>query len=206
MQTGLAAHVFHGEGQLRLIAADGLVLRPMVGKQAAHILHAGNQIHVQEENSHTDHPLQEVDPQVAGNPPVKQAANDHGKQEEQAHGHSQTQHHGKAHQGLLEALISQLFFQPLVKLGGGLCLSLLRGEVRRPHQSLHPYDVGAKEVIDPPDQGPSQGRMLRRQLPGGHLHREPLLAPDHHSVFVRPPHHNSLNEGLTADHGFKFLL
>ena len=32
-----------------------------------------------------------------------------GSREEQAHGHSQAQHHGKAHQGLLEALISQLF-------------------------------------------------------------------------------------------------
>ena len=39
MEPGHAAAVFDGQRQLRLIAADGLMLRAVVGEHALHILH-----------------------------------------------------------------------------------------------------------------------------------------------------------------------
>ena len=39
MQPGHAAAVFNGQRELRLIAADGLMLRAVIGKDALHVLH-----------------------------------------------------------------------------------------------------------------------------------------------------------------------
>ena len=41
VQAGHFARVFDRQGELSLVAADGLMLRAVIGEDAAHVLHAG---------------------------------------------------------------------------------------------------------------------------------------------------------------------
>ena len=93
------------------------MLRAVVGKHPLHLLHPGNEEHIGEENHHADKPFHQIEGQIIVNPAVKEAADDHGQQEEQQNGQPQAHGDGDAHHGLLEFLIPQLFFQPLVKFG-----------------------------------------------------------------------------------------
>ena len=177
----------------------------MVGKHPAHFLHPGNQQHIAQENHHPDKSLNEIYPQVAGNPPVKQAADDHGKQEKEHNGQPQTHKHGNAHNGLLEGFVSQLLFQPPVKLGG-LLLHFLRSQVRRAEKRLNAHHLGVEKVENTPDKGKIFPGFRRIFLSGHGLDVKIFLGAHNDGILVRAPHHNALDESLTADGGFEFFL
>ena len=72
VETGHFPDVLHGQRQPRLVAADGLVLRSVVGEHPAHFLHSGNQKHIPQENHHTNQAFQQIQNQNAGNGLVKE--------------------------------------------------------------------------------------------------------------------------------------
>ena len=62
MQAGELLHILHRQGQARLIAVDGLMLRAVVLEHPANILHAGNAPDIGKENpqaQETFHQVQE---------------------------------------------------------------------------------------------------------------------------------------------------
>ena len=93
------------------------MLRAVVGEHPLHLLHPGNQEHIGKENHHADDALHQIQGKVTIQPAVKKTSDDHGQQEKQQDGQAKAHSHGNPHHGLLEFLVSQLFFQPPVKFG-----------------------------------------------------------------------------------------
>ena len=83
-------------GELSLVAADGLMLRAVIGEDAAHVLHAGHEEHVSKE----DHDAQQALEQVAhdlirGDKAVQERAEQRRQHEEQRDGERQSEHDGE---------------------------------------------------------------------------------------------------------------
>ena len=62
VEPPLGTHIFHRQGQPGLIAGDGLMLRPVVFKYPAHVLHPAAQPHIPHQNDDLDQALDERKP------------------------------------------------------------------------------------------------------------------------------------------------
>ena len=69
---GLDAGVFHRQRQARLIAEDGLMLRPVIAEHLAHVLLPGAEDQVPQEDGDLHRPLDEVVDPIWGMPGVEQ--------------------------------------------------------------------------------------------------------------------------------------
>ena len=202
------ADVFHGQRQLRLIAANGLVLGPVVGEDALHILHAGDEDHVNQEDDQAEQTLNQVLPyHSAAGQTLEEIPQLHRQQEEEQKGEAHAQDHRDRDQHGHEFLAAQLAFQPAVELGGRfLRLLILRhaGLLGGPHQGLDAVVHTAAEVDDAANHGPGEKAVLG--LERLHLFLQALLGIAHHDgLLFRPAHHDALDQRLTADHGFEFF-
>ena len=95
MQPGHTAAVFNGQRKLRLIAADGLMLRAVIGKDALHVLHPGNQDHIAHKDRDADHTLDQAADDGIVDPAVKNTAQKRRQQEEQADRKQNAEKHGE---------------------------------------------------------------------------------------------------------------
>ena len=62
MLLGAVPDILHIQLQAVLYAIDALMLRAMIGKDALHVLHPGNQDHIGHKNDHTDQAFHQVQP------------------------------------------------------------------------------------------------------------------------------------------------
>ena len=126
MQAGHFARVFDRQGELSLVAADGLMLRAVIGEDAAHVLHAGHEEHVSKE----DHDAQQALEQVAhdlirGDKAVQERAEQRRQHEEQRDGERQSEHDGERDERVLRLLGGQALFQPGLKTAWLLAFFIL---------------------------------------------------------------------------------
>ena len=117
MVPGLDADILHRQGEARLIAEDGLVLRPVVLEDPVDVLQPGAEEEVEEEDDdlqealhHVPAPEGEVREEVQH--PARQEGGQHQEEED---GHAHPQHHGEAHDGALQLLAGEVLLQPQVK-------------------------------------------------------------------------------------------
>ena len=191
MVPGLDPDVFHRQGQARLIAEDGLVLRPVVLEDPVDVLLPGAENQVGHEDEHLQKPLHQIPPpegeagEEMQDAPGEQGGQDH----EEKDGHAHPQHHRQGHHGAFQLFAGEVLFQPQLEFGG-LRRLLLGVEVGGVHQGLHAADHGIQEVHRAPDQGDAQnGIAVPDEAQGLHLfHQLPLLVPDHNGLLLRAPH------------------
>ena len=204
MVPGLDADVLHRQGQPRLIAEDGLVLRPVVLEHPVDVLLPGAEDQVGQEDQDLQHALHQIPaPHGEAREEVEDAAGDQGGQhQEEKDRQSDPQDHRESDDGPLQLLVGKLPVQPLLKLRG-LGRLLLRVEFRGVHQGLHAVDHGGQEVYRPPDQGPAQDGIAVLDEPQllHLLHQVALLVPDDDGLFLRAAHQNTFDQCLSADAG-----
>ena len=204
MVPGLDADVFHRQGQARLIAENGLMLRAVVLEHPVNVLLLGAEDQVRQENDDFQQALHHVPaPQGKAGEKVENAAGQQcGQHQEQEDGQPHPQQHREGHNGLFQLLTAEVSFQPLLKFGG-LAHLFVRIEVRRVHQGLHAADHGRQEIDGAPDQGhPQDGVAVLDELQFLYLFHQPaVLIPDHNGLLFRSPHQNTLNKRLPADAG-----
>ena len=204
MQPGHTAAVFNGQRKLRLIAADGLMLRAVIGKDALHVLHPGNQDHIAHKDRDADHTLDQAADDGIVDPAVKNTAQERRQQEEQTDGKQNAEKHGEGHDRLFQLLTAKLLLQPLLKFGRLRVFLLFREELRRIHERFHTGHHRRSKIHHAADQRPfgDAGALFKRlDL------RDEALRPAHDDgALVRPLHHDALDQGLTADERFKFFL
>ena len=201
---GLDAGVFHRQRQARLIAEDGLMLRPVIAEHPAHVLLPGAEDQVSQENGDLHRPLDEV--VHGGMPGVEQPGDEGGQQHEQQQRQPQGQDHRHPHQHRLQLLRRNVLLQPLIQLGG-LDVFVLGVIVGGEHQGLDAPDHGVQKRDGPPDDGPAQnGVLVLDQGQLLHLGHQALRRADHDGLLFRPAHENALDQGLTADGGAELLV
>ena len=206
VEPGHGAHILHGEGQPRLIAADGLVLGAVVGKDPAHVLHPGDENHIAQEEEDLQKALHQVAQEVVSMDSRHQAGQERGQEDEESHREGNAQHGGHVDHQLFHLLAADLILQPLVELGR-LGVLLFREEGSRVHQRLNAVDHAAGEVYHAADERPAQnGIAILGRLQWLGLHHQPFGAAHHNGLLFGALHQNALDERLAADHGFEFFL
>ena len=210
MEPGLLADVFHRQGQLSLIAANGLMLSPMVGEYSFHILHAGDQEHIDQEDHNTQNALQKIARQfIARHPALNELAQQGRQQNEQRHGKQDAHDHRQGDDHALSLFRGELFFQPGVKLRLFFLRSLvLVGgvDIRRVHQGGNAGLHGGAEAENAADKGNLLYGEFFGRFPGFDLGLDALLVAHHRGALVRAHHHDPFDQRLTADHGFEFFV
>ena len=181
------------------------MLRPVVLEGAVNVFEPGAEVEVTEEDHQLHHALQQV-PQPHGGirEEVEQAGGEQGGQDdEQRNGEGDPRRHGNADDPLHKPFAAEALFQPLLELGGGLLLLVVRIELRRPHEGLHPLHQGGQEVDHPADERDAQdGVPVLDELEFLFLDLQlPLLVAHHDGLLLRPPHEDALNECLAANGG-----
>lgn len=189
---GLGPHVLHRQGEARLIAEDGLVLRPMVLEGAADILHVGTQNQVAQEDDHPQKPLHQVPPPQgeAGNEVEDGAPQGGGQQEKEEHGKGHAQNHGKGDEQAGEFLVPQLPVQPLFEFGGlGGLLVVLGKNSAEYIRAVTPLYMEEQKFTTPRDEGPGhKGMAGLEDLPGLGLDLQlPVGLAHHYGFFGRGP-------------------
>ena len=202
MQPRHLPRVLHRQRELRLVAADRLMLRAVIGKDALHVLHLRNADHIPEEDDHAHHALDEATHNGIADPPVEEAANQRRQQEKQHHGKSDAQHHRERHDRLLQLFRAEFSFKPFFKLAR-LRILFLREELCRVHQRLHAAVHRRAEVDHAADQRPCHpAALLFQRL---HLFHQPLGAAHDDGALLRALHQDSFDQGLSADHRLEFF-
>ena len=204
MQAGHAAAVFNCQRKLRFIAADGLMLCTVIGKDALHVLHPGNQDHIAHKNCDANDALNQTTDDSIMDPTVKNTAQKCRQQEEQADRKQNAEKHRKGHNCFFQLLTAKLLLQPLFKFGW-LCIGLIfRKELRRIHECFHARHHRRSKIHYAADQRPfGNTSALFKRLD---LFDKALWAAHDDRTLVRPLHHNAFNQCLTADECFKFFL
>ena len=197
MVLGLDAGVFHRQRQPRLIAEDGLMLRPVIAEHPAHVLLPGAEDQVPQENGDLHRPLNEV--VDGGMPGVEQPGNKRGQQHKQQQGQPQGQDHRHPHQHRLELLRRNVLLQPLIQLGG-LGIFIVGIVIGGEHQGLDAPDHGVQKRDGPPNDGPAQdGVLVLDQGQLLHPGHQALRRADHNGLLLRPAHKDALDQGLATD-------
>ena len=224
MLAGHFPNVLHSQRKPRLVTANRLMLRAVIGKHAAHVLQLGNCDHIDHENHNAEDALEQMLHQnPAAGPPLEEVSKLNRKQEKEQQGEAEAENQGERDHNRHEFLTAHLFFQPGFQPGrtflflllalGLLLRRLVRRRVlfflevrllRGPHQALDAREHGAAKVHDSTDQRPRQNPGLLFQRVDFCHKSLPGLANDDGLLF-RAAHHNSFDQSLSADHGFELF-
>ena len=204
---GLSAHVLHRQGQTGLVAEDGLVLRPVVGKDPLHLPHPGAQGQIADQNGQLQQALGQIPHQHGVGHQGDGGAQQGGQQEKQPDGHPHAQNHRQGDEKGGGLVAAQLVLQPGLELGGLFLLVVLREELGGVHQGGHAVVHGAAEAEHPPDEGPAHhGAAVLQRVQLLHLDLQLPVGPaHHHRLLPGAAHHDPLDEGLPSAHGFEAL-
>ena len=204
MVPGLDADVLHCQRQTRLVAENGLMLRPVILENPVNVLLLGAEDQIRQENHDFQKALHHVPaPQGEAGEKVKDpAGKQRGQHQKEKNGHPHAQQHGEGHDSFFQLFAAEVPFQPLFKFGG-LAFFLLRVKVRGVHQGLHAADHRRQKIYGTPDQGNAQnGVTVLDELQLLHLfHQLTVLVPDHDGLLFRPAHQNAFDQRLSADTG-----
>ena len=195
--------VFRGEGVVRLIAGDGLMLRPVVHEHPLYILHACAEEYVAYKYAKAHQPLDKaLCGGGGGAAPEYKAAYKLGQQKEKPHGQRHGQYHRKAHYNLFYRL-AQLFRQPLLEFCGLLVYGVAY-ELRGSGEGIHAYGKALHEGHHAPHYGEAvEGTLLSLCLIFFIIqYYAALCVPDRHGDAAGGLHHHALHNGLTADRTF----
>ena len=204
MVLGLGTDVLHRQGQARLIAENGLMLRAVVAEHAVNVLLLGAEDQIAQENGHLHHALDDVVDRGALS--VKQPGDECRQQHEQHQCQGQAQNHGERHHQGLQFLCGDVLFQPLVEFAG-LGVLLIREIVRRKHQRLDAGDHGADERHGAAEDRHAQNGVLAPdELPLCDLSDQSLWRADHDGVLLRSAHEDTFDQRLPADSGAERAL
>ena len=127
MMLGLGTDILHRQGQPRLVAEDGLMLRAVVAEHPVDILLLGAEDEVGQKNQHLHHALDDV--VDSGALCVEQPGDKRGQQHEQHQRQPQTENDGERHDQRLQLFRRDVLFHPLVKFAG-LCILVIREIIR----------------------------------------------------------------------------
>ena len=163
------------------------MLRPVVLKDPVYLLHAAAQPHVSHQDDDLDETLNERKPNAGAQQRLQQGRKPGGDKDKQHRRQGHPQHHGHTAQ-YLHQVIAQLFLQPLIKFGGLLLHAGLFGAL---HQAAVAHHHRIHHVEDAPQKGHIDAAVRQ---PGGHTRQE------------RSPHHNALNQGLSAYGSFLLFV
>ena len=195
--------VFRGEGVVRLIAGDGLMLRPVVHENPLYILHACAEEYVAYKYAKAHKSLDKaLCGGGGGAAPEYKAAYKLGQQKEKAYGQRHGQYHRKAHHNLFHRL-AQLFRQPLLEFCGLLVYGVAY-KLRGSGEGIHAYGKALHEGHHAPHYGEAvEGTLLSLCLIFFIIqYYAALCVPDRHGDAAGGLHHDALHNGLTADRTF----
>ena len=199
MEPGVSQDVLRGHLPLRLVAGDGLVLRPVVHEHPADVLDPGDGQHIPQEDEEPGHPLQQAHHEAAFD--AEKAHHQGREHHEQAHGQGRRQDHRHGH-GHIPGGLAQLLREPLLELGG-LLGHVLPQQFRAAGGDLHAAHQGLHEGVDPPDHGPGgEGPLLMLVLVLIVFSDDSAVALAHGQggAVLGVLHHDPLHDGLAA-HG-----
>ena len=181
------------------------MLRPVVLKDPVDLLHAAAQPHVSHQDDDLDETLNERKPNAGAQQRLQQGRKPGGDKDKQHRRQGHPQHHGHTAQ-YLHQVIAQLFLQPLIKFGGLLLHAGLFGAL---HQAAVAHHHRIHHIEDAPQKGHPAGpvRLLPPLVgvPGFHIYAA-VRQPGGHARQERSPHHNALNQGLSAYGSFLLFV
>ena len=196
----LTAHVFHRQLLARLVAENCLVLRTMILKGAADILHVRYRPHENQKDNHAHDTLQHIAGKYA--PAFRHKAAEKARQQQEQRNRQCDADDGRnAENEFIQPFRAELSFHPQLKLGGRyIGLLILKkgcGIVNGLNAVLHGHEQAVSAAKD--RLFPQGGRLMRVLF---FCHQFTVGAAHNRTGLFRAFHDDALNDGLSADGGF----